>query len=408
MHVLLVTNRFDTDSGAGGTEVLTADLADALTTRAVTVTWLVASGTPGTPTSMEPRAWPVRQVRVAVPSAAAPPVGWRKREALAARHLIAALRGVPPVDLVHLMHFSRTGLDFLGHRQMLAIPAVATLTDYTSVCGDFQLVHRHTGRACVPPVSAHMCAACLTDGDSELTRAQEIEAWRQRNLTALNERCHAVWVQTPWQARRLVDAGLHAAQIVGDRAAYAIPRSWRPRATAGGPPTLLFLGRASAEKGLHVLLEAFMGWQRPARLRIVTTPDDGAYERRLRRAASADPRIEWHPPVARDDLIDLLNDADALVVPSQWEENHPMVMQYAMAVGVPVLASGVASLAHLSEHKGVRFVEGYDEVAAWIRAFDGLLDQPSRPTRGQSEQFHRSYEEFLDTTIDVYRKAVGR
>jgi glycosyltransferase involved in cell wall biosynthesis len=299
-------------------------------------------------------------------------------------------------------------LDFLDHRQLRQVPAVATLTDYTSVCGDFQLIHRYTGQPCVPPVAAETCAACLHDRGSTAPRAQDVEAWRRRNLAVLNECCHGVWVQTPYQGRRLVAAGLRATQIISDRAAYAIPSSWRPRPPVAGPPSLLFLGRASAEKGLHVLLEAFLAWRRPARLRVVTTPDDDAYERRLRRVALADPRIEWLPPVARDDLIGLLHGAHALVVPSQWDENHPMVMQYAMAVGVPVLCSAVASLAHLAARPGVHLVEGYHDAAAWVHAIDDLASRPPHPTIDPTAPARRAYAEFVDTTVDVYRKATDR
>ncbi|GFJ78030.1 hypothetical protein [Phytohabitans houttuyneae] len=39
-HVLVMSNRYDTEPGAGGTEALTADLVTALTARSLRVTWL--------------------------------------------------------------------------------------------------------------------------------------------------------------------------------------------------------------------------------------------------------------------------------------------------------------------------------------------------------------------------------
>jgi hypothetical protein len=125
----------------------------------------------------------------------------------------------------------------------------------------------------------------------------------------------------------------------------------------------------------------------------------------LPRAAGS---TDWLPPVARDDLIGLPHGAHALVVPSQWDENHPMVLQYAMAVGVPVLCSAVASLAHLAAQPGVHLVEGYHDAAAWVRAVDDLASRPPRPATDPTAPVRRDYEEFVDTTVDVYRKAVDR
>jgi glycosyltransferase involved in cell wall biosynthesis len=404
-----VSNRFDTDPGAGGTEVLTADLAAALAQRSVTVTWL-ATSTPGIDAQLppfRPAAGTGRKIRVAAQDVAAPPVDWQERERAAAREIIAALGGVPSFDLVHVTHFSRTGLGFLDHGPIRYTPVVATLTDYTAVCGDFQMIHGSTGRRCTPPVPAETCATCLAASSESHASAHDIEAWRQRNLAVLNQRCRALWVQTPQQRRHLAAAGLRENHIVSDRAAYAIPPTWRSRQPAAEPLTLLFLGRASAEKGLHILLDAFMAWPRPARLRVFSSPDDAGYERLSRRKASGDPRIEWRRPVARDDLVQPLNGAHALIVPSQWDENHPMVLQYALALGLPVLCSSVASLAHLAGQPGLRFVDRYWDTTAWVEAFEDFANRPLAARTDRGDELRRDYENFVDDVVVRYRCVVG-
>ncbi|WP_213451193.1 glycosyltransferase [Rhizomonospora bruguierae] len=397
-HALLVGNRFEVDPGAGGTEMLTADLAAALSERRVSVTWL-ATGDDG---NAPPGLGAVTRVRVPVPPAVAPSASWRAREGVVTRTVEDALRDAPPFDVVHVTHFSRLGLGFLDARPLRDAKTVATLTDYTAVCGDYQLVHRRTGQPCAPPVAPGDCAECLAWGTAPgRTDAVEYDDWRSRNVRLLSGRFRALWVQTPHQRRRLVDAGLDDGRIVSDRAQYAIPASWRRRPAGTGIPTLLFLGRASPEKGLHVLLDAFAAWPGSARLRVVTTADDGGYERTARAAVAGNGRVEWLSPVGRDELGDLLNAATALVVPSQWDENHPMVMHYAMALGVPVLCSAVPSLTHLTGVADVRPVEEYHDPASWGMAFDELMGDPGAAI-DRTAEFRKAYSDLVESIADTY------
>ncbi|MFD0580832.1 glycosyltransferase [Dactylosporangium darangshiense] len=398
-HALLVSNRFEVDPGAGGTEMLTADLAAALSARRVSVTWL-ATGDDRNAPPLRPGA--VTRMRVRVPPAASPSASWRTREDVVARTVEDALREAPRFDVVHVTHFSRLGLGFLDVPPLRDATTVATLTDYTAVCGDYQLVHRRAGRPCAPPVAPGDCVECLAQGTARWRiDAAEYDDWRSRNVRLLNSRFSALWVQTPHQRRLLVDAGLDDGRIVSDRAQYAIPASWRRQQAGTDIPTLLFLGRASPEKGLHVLLDAFAAWPGSARLLVVTTADDGGYERTARAAAAGDGRVEWLNPVGRDKLGDLLNAATALVVPSQWDENHPMVMHYAMALGVPVVCSAVPSLTHLTDVADVRLVEKHHDPASWTRAFDELMSDPGAGI-DRTAEFRKAYSDFVKAIADTY------
>ncbi|GAA4448123.1 hypothetical protein GCM10023170_030670 [Phytohabitans houttuyneae] len=384
-HVLVMSNRYDTEPGAGGTEALTADLVTALTARSLRVTWL-------TPAAAG------QQRAGAVPP---PARAWREREDDQAAALAPVLGRLAPVDLVHLTHFSRTGLAFLDQPPLRHVPLVATLTDYTAVCADYQMVHRRTGDECAAPVPAEDCANCLaTHPDGAAPSAAEVAGWRHRNLRLLNDRCRAVWVQTPHQGRVLVRAGLRKSLIVRDRAEYDIPAHWGPAPRSA--PVVLFVGRASPEKGLHVLLEAFRQWAGAARLVVVTSADDPAYEARLRERAAADPRVEWRPPLRRGDLGALLAGAGALAVPSQWPENYPMVVHYARALGVPVVCSSVPSMEHLGQRDGVWLVDRRDDPRAWVDALDAVLSGPAGAREDRTGQFRAAYKQFVDEIAGVY------
>jgi len=390
--------------------MLTADLATALTRRSIRVTWMAAASSavrsraPSAPAQPTPQ---VRRIRIDMPEAPAPPVNWQVRENTVADAIISALRDLPSIDVIHLTHFSRSGLEFLDRPPICNVPTVATLTDYTAVCGDYQLVHRQTGNRCGPPVLAETCAACVGARSTHQVSAQNLEMWRRRNLSFFSGRCRALWMQTPHQRLQMRNAGLRDDHVISDHAAYAIPLDWRSRPPSADQPTFLFLGRASAEKGLHVLLQAFMAWRKVARLVVCSAADDTAYEDGLRRVASTDMRIDWRDPVPRNDLVELLNDAHALVVPSQWEDNHPMVMQYALALGVPVLCSGVASLMHLAGQDGLFTVDRYWDVARWTSAFEGLISQSQIPFPDRLAETRRAYDAHVDSVVRCYRLLAG-
>jgi glycosyltransferase involved in cell wall biosynthesis len=135
---------------------------------------------------------------------------------------------------------------------------------------------------------------------------------------------------------------------------------------------VLFVGRVSPEKGIHVLLDAFK-WvteQEPkAQLRIVGGPyipplsfhvgrsSDPMvkalrrfytldYMEYLRERAKGMPEncVSFLGHVAHGDLATLFWDADVFVQPSVWGEPFPLSVVEAMGAGLPVVASRVGGL----------------------------------------------------------------
>lgn len=400
MHVLLASNRFAGDE-SGGTESLAAGLADGLIQRGHQVSWLAACAPGGFPPGVRPVRIPERsrhrgQLRY--------PWGWRKADTATADGIGTALSDLPTVDVVHVLHFSRFGLTYLDRAPLAETPAVATLTDYTAVCADFQLRHRPTGLLCSPCEPARRCAACI--GLPHSSGAVDIASWRRRNLDWLARRCHAVWVQTPHQRSLLAAAGIPQSSFASDRARYPIPPEWASLPAAVGEG-VLFVGRASPEKGLDVLLDAVTNL-RSVDLTVVTRRDDTAYEARLRQAAAeADGRVRWLPPAPLESLGKLIAEASVLAVPSQWLENHPLVTSYALAVGTTVLCSDVPSMRHLAADGDVRLVAPYDEPAAWARALEKLVTVPRTPTRNRVDEFNAGFDAFIDATTAVYLEAAA-
>jgi glycosyltransferase involved in cell wall biosynthesis len=198
------------------------------------------------------------------------------------------------------------------------------------------------------------------------------------------------------------------------------PAATPPDAT--GPIRLLFVGRISPDKGVHVLMEAFdrLARERPdVTLDIVGKPGmlpfdvlglllrndsllgglgefygrsrlDGAlaplrgqrhgYFETLtaRLSAAATERVRFHGTIPFSELLSLYQQAHLLVLPSIWNESYGMPVAEAMACGVPVLASNCGGVPELLEpHISGRLVARGD-VAALLDALRELLGDRAR------------------------------
>ena len=121
----------------------------------------------------------------------------------------------------------------------------------------------------------------------------------------------------------------------------------RPRAGA------LFVGRLSAEKGVHVLLSA---WQRlGVPLRIV---GDGPLRDLFCHSGLG--KITWLGKLAHPEVSAELSNAAFLVMPSLWFESFGLVLIEAFAHSLPVIASNMGSMAEIVENgvSGLLFETG--------------------------------------------------
>lgn len=197
----------------------------------------------------------------------------------------------------------------------------------------------------------------------------------------------------------------------------------RARHERGAPLRLLFVGRISPEKGVHLLIEAFDRLVRAgleAELALIGKPgmmpfdllsrllaDDAAaldalrafygrsvgewltreilghrrsYPRALHRrlSAAACTRVRFLGSMPQSELVRRYHEADLLVLPSIWQESYGLPVAEAMACGVPVLASASGGVPELVED-GVtgRLVPRLD-VAALAHALQELAADRTR------------------------------
>jgi glycosyltransferase involved in cell wall biosynthesis len=146
----------------------------------------------------------------------------------------------------------------------------------------------------------------------------------------------------------------------------------------GGPPVVGYLGRFVPEKGVRVLVRALDGLTTRWRALFV---GGGPLEPELRAWAGGRPeQVRVVTGIPHDSVPAYLNAMDVLCAPSQtmprWREQLGRMLIEAFACGVPVVGSDSGEIPHVLRDAGV--VVGQDDLAAWARTLEGLLESPAR------------------------------
>jgi glycosyltransferase involved in cell wall biosynthesis len=153
----------------------------------------------------------------------------------------------------------------------------------------------------------------------------------------------------------------------------------RPRAQvrdefgAGMRPIVLTVARLAPQKDYDTLLGAAASWADRDPRPLVLAAGDGPEHDRLARLIG-EHGLPMRLLGRRTDVPDLLAAADLFVMTSRWE-GSPLVVQEAMAAGVPVVSTAVGGVPSLAGDGAVLVPSGDPDAVA--RAVSRLLDDPS-------------------------------
>ncbi|UZJ66071.1 glycosyltransferase [Sphingobacterium sp. KU25419] len=104
----------------------------------------------------------------------------------------------------------------------------------------------------------------------------------------------------------------------------------------------IYMGRLTEEKGILNLLEVFS--KTDIRILII---GDGTLRQEVIDAAQKNSNINYLGFKSHDEIIPLVEKAEALIVPSLWFEGMPMTILEAFSVGTPVIGSDIGALSEL-------------------------------------------------------------
>jgi glycosyltransferase involved in cell wall biosynthesis len=183
------------------------------------------------------------------------------------------------------------------------------------------------------------------------------------------------------------------------------------------PPVIGFLARLCRQKGLDVVVEAFLELRRRVRFSNVRlrclgaqTAEDLRFVASLQqRLTAADCRdaVEFHPNVSREEKIAHLKKMTLLSVPTVYGEAFVLFLIEAMAAGVPVVQPRAAAFTEVVEETGGGILYDGTTPTELANAWEVLLSDPARAAelgRKGRESVRRDYsiqrlaERFLELT----------
>jgi len=280
------------------------------------------------------------------------------------------LRQVQP-DIIHIGHLNHLSTSLVEVASVFQIPVVYTLHDYWLCCPRGQFVQmmpmdKDDPWGLCDEQEDRKCATCCYSryfsGDNE-DHSRDVEYW------------------TDWVARRMahvrelveqIDHFITPSRFLGEifKKAMSVPAKKITHLDYGFHIDRLegrtreaeegfvfgYIGTHTPPKGIQHLLEAFSRLEGSCRLRIFGR-DRGMLTAALTEISSHFPmdvreRIEWLPEYQNDQIIsDVMNRVDAIVTPSIWLENSPLVIHEALHARVPVITADAGGMKELVQHQ---------------------------------------------------------
>lgn len=304
-------------------------------------------------------------------------------------------------DLVHVGHLNHLSTSLLREAALREIPIVFTLHDYWLMCPRGQFIQMF------PEDPNDLWAAC--DGQDDRKCAERCYARYFSGSPDELETDVAYW--TDWVSRRmrhvremteLIDLFIAPARYLHDRFrdefglpegklvhldyGFAQERMTGRRRVPGEPFTFGYIGTHIPAKGIHDLIRAFGRLTGDARLRIWGRPRGQDTDALKRIAASLPPsvatRIEWVAEYKNQKIVhDVFNRCDAIVVPSVWVENSPLVIHEAQQVRVPVVTADMGGMAEYVHHEINGLLYEHRSVASLAAQMQRFVDSPAFAAR---------------------------
>ncbi|HMO34122.1 MAG TPA: glycosyltransferase [Lacibacter sp.] len=185
-------------------------------------------------------------------------------------------------------------------------------------------------------------------GTANLISNQTIQLQKLCNL------CDRLVVLTNWYRDVLHRNGIDKEMITWIPQALAFPDTTNETGKVddgNGPVRLMFIGRISPFKGLHLLLEALQGLDENAiQLDIYGQINDDDYADMCRRLSAGKSNIHWMGLLPQPKVVSAMRQYSALCLCSTFSEMSPLVIQEAFEARLPVIASNVHGNAEQIKH----------------------------------------------------------
>ncbi len=347
----------------------------------------------------------------------------------------ADLLGEFEPDVVHVNHVSHLSTSMLRAVKDRSLPLVFTLHDFWLMCPRGQFIQRtESDDGDLHPVCdgqydrkcADRCYSIYYSGAAEHHGADSDRwtAWvaermqHVRSVAGLVDRFIAP--SRHLEARYQRDFGLPAEKLSYLDYGFDLERLGGRERVHERRFVFGYIGTHIPAKGIHLLLDAFARIEGQPLLRLWGRPRN-PYTDSLKAKALALPngaadRIEWLGEYENRRIVtDVFDRVDAIVVPSIWDENSPLVIHEAQQARVPVITSNVGGMAEYVQHGVNGLLFEHRNIPSLAARMQTLVTDPALASDLGSRGYLfsdtgdvPSIAEHLESVEAIYRSAIAQ
>lgn len=351
-------------------------------------------------------------------------------------------------DILHVTHLVNHTAALLEAAQDIAIPAVATFTDFFGFCYNSKLEAANGSLCAGPNPQRTNCFACyvkagvrqanLALGEKTLIRIAPFLQWsctlfnwmhkmpvlRHSKLSAqlraikvrpglLAKRyahyraviAPTIFLQSAYERNGLTAAPIHKINFGVDLDRK--PKQIRP---SSQPIRFGFIGQIAPHKGTALLVEAFCRLPPgKSELHIYGAEDQfPAYTQAMKTRCANFP-VFYRGTFPAEQMRQVLDELDFLVMPSTWYENSPLVLLDALASHTPVIVSDVQGLTEFLDpgRNGYAFERG--SVDDLERVMRQILAEPEKSRQlSLSTNYSKTTLSMTEEVVDIYNSVVAK
>lgn len=234
---------------------------------------------------------------------------------------------------------------------------------------------------------------------------------QKQDFQKLIDNCDNVIALTKWYEKMLLLNGVSQNKInfiPQGLPLKALHQDFSKKKISDKPLRLIFLGRISHFKGLHLLIDALFKLPKDSvLLDIYGQADNSNYEQLLKDKTKSFDNIRWCGKLKRDDVIDTMQQYHTLCLCSTFSEMSPLVIQEAFAAGIPVLASNVFGNAEQITDGKNGWLFKFNDNNALKTKLQQLIDDPYLLEKAQKNiEMVRNFDAVAKEQMIVYEKLV--
>lgn len=282
-----------------------------------------------------------------------------------------------PIDIAHVHNISyQLTPSIFSVLKKRNIPIVSTLHDYQLICPNYKLYTEGSPceRCFVHKYWNAVIHKCVQDSFS-VSALAAAEMFLHKNVLHSYDAVDRFIAPSRFMKDIVTRWGIASERVVHiPHGIDTLPITHKKRGDY-----ILYAGRLEKEKGVLTIIRASQ--QSGVRVRIVGS---GTQEKELKRLCTAENilSVEFLGQQNPERVRELMGEAAACVVPSEWYENAPMVIYEALASGTAVIGSRIGGIPEL-------IVEGRN----------GLLCAPG-DAKGFADAFVHILKRPLDNSVD--------